>query len=246
MSKRAQVTLFVIIAIIIVAISLVIFLTTTNKTQKVNNENNVIKIKSYISTCFKDSSEKVILETGKKSGYYNKSNLSTGEGIAFYFIENKSFVPELTFILNQTETGFDKEFKRCLNNFSAFKQGSLELFYSEPENKVVLKNDIFNFSTYFSLKIKEKQSTSVVNYSNQVIFKIKFLKIYSIVKKVVDQQTKSDYIYLSQISDLSNQSESNRLNFTATIQNSLIIFNISQEDFKINNETYSFLFAGKY
>lgn len=244
MKKKSQVTLFVIIAILVVVIFLVITYFTPLKERFVSTsfETQTNEIKTYTDSCMRDTIRKVILETGKKSGYYEQHELST-DGIAYYFYEEQNLLPSLDLLESELEKGFKKEFNKCLQNFSFFKKQGLRINTSEPEAKVNITQTTVIFEFDFLITLKKFEKTAIINCSKTELIQVQLGKIYNLATNIVKDCLEGESIYLTKFSDIPPKE---KLILNITLIDRVAIFNITDLNSRIGNETYSFLFAGRF
>ncbi|MEM1577853.1 MAG: hypothetical protein QXM27_02495 [Candidatus Pacearchaeota archaeon] len=113
--KKGQLTIFIIIAIILISIIFIIFYIRKEQSSKLEKEINLIN--NYINFCLEKKSENIIIEIAKNGGYYkfekNYINFLNENGV-FYLKENNSYVPNKTFVENQINLWLNDEFDECL------------------------------------------------------------------------------------------------------------------------------------
>lgn len=236
MEKKGQLSLYIIIAIVIVAVSIILMMVSSRQ-DKGDVEAEITKIKRYINDCVKKSSE-IMLQIGRTSGYYRPPTLSTEEGIAYYFYEGENLVPSIHIIESEIAEGFKEKLEKCINNFSQFKKSTLQINATKPTvTAVVTTNNIYVDVTFSVLVVGKR--TSFLNYSNEQIIGVRLGKIYRLASDIVDMQLKEG-TYLTDFFAIKDN-----LNVTYKIENNIIVFEIKDFESKINNEAYSFLFAGK-
>lgn len=122
--KRGQITVFIILGIIVLALTLLIFATYSKySTQEISaSESGVLDasnlagpVKSYVENCLEKTVEKAILENGRKGGYFYLPDVSTTdepEDLPYYVYHSQSFVP--------TKESFEKELEAYLDFFLKF------------------------------------------------------------------------------------------------------------------------------
>ncbi len=108
MQKKAQVTLYFIIGIIILtSIILVLYFKSEalkslfNKQSEntINIPKELIPVKNYIDTCLEKTSQESIYQIGRSGGYSSPSEDIYidwfTENVTYYYLDNKSYVPNL-------------------------------------------------------------------------------------------------------------------------------------------------------
>lgn len=129
--KRGQVTFFLIIAIILVALMiLLVYLrpSTINNIGNQNAINSIDEVKSNIQDCLGSSLNEAIFLTSLQGGYYNinpnKSadyvsiNLGLFGGLPYYINENKENIPGLNTVSDQISIAVKAKLGECLTAYS--------------------------------------------------------------------------------------------------------------------------------
>src|SRR3990167_7805577 len=86
-NRRAQVTIFVVIAVVIVALASVSYLVVKNKESDVPKTPEAAAFKTYIDGCLKDSLEEVLIVMGQRGGYYNLPSNSLNDELSVGFLD---------------------------------------------------------------------------------------------------------------------------------------------------------------
>jgi hypothetical protein len=157
MEKRGQVTIFIILAIIIVA-SIILFFVFRGKTSlngRVNPE--VVPISNYITDCIKQTARYGLYEIGAKGGYYfpPKESLDTGE--AYYVLNKKNLIPNNTKIESQIDAYIKVNLRSCTNGFIKFP--TFNITEREISAKTSLKNDRISLDVNYPISIKKSGYT---------------------------------------------------------------------------------------
>src|SRR3989344_4723678 len=121
LTKRGQLTIFIIISILIVAV-VVLFFTlkgTLQKEKPVSPE--TAKIKNFVQECLDDSLEDVVFKVGENGGYYFPPKVSTPVlEVPYYIKDNKNLMPTKENIENEISKGIARELTFCVGNFELF------------------------------------------------------------------------------------------------------------------------------
>jgi hypothetical protein len=157
-SKRGQVTIFIIIAIVIVAaITAVIFIQRTQ--QGLSSEIQIIK--NYLDYCFEDKAKQTILDMGKQGFYYELPIASIDfldEKTAYYFKDEQDLVPTITTIEQELSSGMDKKMLPCLA-LSEFRQ-EYDITWSNCISTAKVKQESIEFSINCDIAITKGITTS--------------------------------------------------------------------------------------
>ena len=185
MNKRGQVTIFIILAIIILAgiIAFFILRNNSNETDIFSSSGQTSSINKFIESCFEEIISEAFLLISFQGGYYNVPEPKKQLGpllIPYYLYEGKFNVPQIEEIEGQISSYIEENSERCLNNIS----GNYELKNKgEPntnskfeENELKVK---VNFPLIFTkenegIKIDEfkieKQTKFLEHYNNMLEF----------------------------------------------------------------------------
>jgi len=155
-NKKAQVTLFIIIAIVIVAIVLIgfvyrdkIFITT----QKIRPE-VVAPVQQLVQACLNVAANDALISVGFQGGYvepmtYLKTNLSE---ISYWYYNGEDKRPSIENIENELSKYVDLALPLCLR-FNPLKDYNLD--YNESNTTVLIKNNTVIFNSNFPISIKK-------------------------------------------------------------------------------------------
>ncbi|UZE93559.1 MAG: hypothetical protein IB618_02155 [Candidatus Pacearchaeota archaeon] len=117
MQKRGQVTLFIIIAIVIVALIVLVIFFQRGFPGVELSENDVATVKSYLGECFELKTKEGILFLGKQAGYYNLEGVESinflDEQTAYYWKAEQSLVPSVDIVANELDKYLDDNINDC-------------------------------------------------------------------------------------------------------------------------------------
>ena len=125
MSKRGQVTLFIIIGIILIILTASIFLLTTRDgsilSKSINEEE--IEVQAYVDSCLEQVSREAIILISSQGGYYQTPEKSIEFSIyqiPYYFHNTKLNIPNKEVIQEQLSLAIEENINDCINNFKTF------------------------------------------------------------------------------------------------------------------------------
>jgi hypothetical protein len=234
---RGQITIFVIIAIAIVALIGIILIIINNGNLNSNNSNDL----SYnsIQDCLKQTGEQALYYIGQTGGYYSVPKMSTQYGNTYYFYENSSTMPELSLVENEASNYINEFGLDCAriegNNWSV---GNITTQTKIYDDKIV-------FSINYPISVEKKGK--VYSYSD-FNFEIpgRVGTLYKASSEYIQGQVDNPGgICINCINDLANKY--NIKFITYNYDNDTIIFNLYDNNTKINNQDfYVYSFAVKY
>ncbi len=254
MIKRGQVTIFIIIAIVIVAGIVLVFSLNNNAknlfTSVFNSESKypqtVQNIKLNVQDCL-DESLKIVVEknalqggyyfTPEDSVYYNPGNLSLARNIPFYFDE-KYYVPSIAILKDQISQGVAYELASCINSEQyvagpiEINNAKVDIDFSRYNAKIIIDNENVKIDIKFPVEISFQDVVyNVEDYSS--IVKTNYLKRYELASKISQTQTQyGNEICLTCNSELADQYNAQLLNedYYEDDGNYVIIYNILMSD----------------
>jgi len=193
-SRKGQVTVFVIIAVVIIAaVAGVLLMRGGVGTSVVPVPAEFKIIQDGVGNCLKNASLEGIYFIGLQGGYYNvpepKENYEF-LNIPVYLNKGVKAVPSETIIEGQLKAAMNDSLTLCLNNFNSYKaQG----YSFDGTNIKSLKTDISGDKIITTLDwpvaVKKGESTYILRSFRQET-NFDFPKKYNLVKQFVDEQAK--------------------------------------------------------
>jgi hypothetical protein len=246
MGKRGQVTVFVIMAIILVAGVLLFLYTQTNIFgQRANNNPEVAPIVAEIQNCLDKSAFDGITLAGLQGGYIFlpnqtfKSNLSE---IAYAYYEGKKTFNSISGIAREISGYVSLMLPKCVD-FTKFPDFNVE--QRSITSSAIIQNDLVKVDTRWSLLIKKADASYSLNSFTTTI-PIRLGLIYNITNTIVNSEIQEpNMIHADYFSDV-------HTNYGMIIDllpfNTTLIYSITDplSKFKEENIDYIFLFANKF
>lgn len=241
--KRGQITIFIIIAIVIVVIiGIILILTKYNPNTNNNSGNSNDEGYNIIRDCLIKTGEQGLDYIGNSGGYYYIPEKSTDYGTPYYFYDNINLMPTKESVENETSRFIDARGSLCgyfdNSQFNVISRGNVS-------TKTIIYDDRVEIQVKYPITV-EKQNRKM-SYEN---FNIEIPARVGIVYKAADEYIKGqmetpDGICVSCINDIANKY--NVKFITYNYDNDTIIFNLIDENTKINNQSfYTYSFAVKY
>jgi hypothetical protein len=240
--KKGQLTIFIIIAIIIVAIIISFFLIKNSKSLgKTGNFGNDVNV--YIQDCLKSSSEETIMNIGLRGGYYEIQEYSTQLGFTYYYDKNNNFhFPTLKVLENETSFYIEKELINCIGNFSNFKNYDL-INYTKIATSSTIYEDQVKIEVIFPIIIsKGEEKVTIEKFVYNIPVRLGL--IYNATKNILKKTPNSKGVCLNCIYF---ESVENDIKINLFDEEELItIFIIEDEYFEVNENKFKFIFANYY
>lgn len=204
MLKRGQITIFLIIALVILTI---IFITTYTLKDKIFLQTqksqiytlNAEQIKEYVESCIHDIEPAASLVLGIQGGYYELEegisiNLADIDFIIPIYFENKeSKLPPLSLIEAQFSKYIKDALPYCINNFSSFDKKNLEIIQGsiDVKTKFIENKTIININ--FPITIKQNETQIIKLNDFEIVKPNNFYSFYNITEKIIQDQVKNPY-----------------------------------------------------
>lgn len=232
-SKRGQLTLFIIIGIIIVAIAISIFFII--KPQVQTREEQVATLKAYLTEITENQVHENIIRVSNQGGYAFAPMISFETpyyNVAYWVVENKSFYPSLE------EISYNIDLLNFLigqNNLSELfpnyeiSQGTLE------SNTTILDNQV-QVSVKWPITIKKDTITQKLE-DFDFTYNIRLKKIYETAAYTADLIAK----------DTLPSKMPDDMNLTVYVYDESALYEIqdNNKDYQLNEQPYNFVFAVK-
>ena len=239
--KKGQIALFVIIAILIVsAVGFIVYTQRGALGIKLAPEQAETRsITSFIESCITSTGENALFVTGKQGGYYIPPQYAAGS-IAYYFYDNKSYMPSKSEIENQLSIYLVENLESCTGNFSMFPDFSIETGKINSTAKI-LSNKV-SFSVSWHLVLRKGYVYQLNSFNIEIPSRLS--AIYATAEKITAQQLQSSQICLSCIIDYADE---NKVYVSMeSIGGNTMLFTIKDNQTLISNQPYEFTFANKY
>ena len=239
LSKKGQVTIFIIIAILIIG-AVILFFTFKGTLRKEVVTTETAPIKNFVDECLEETAEEVIYKVGQGGGYYFPPKESTETGIAYYLINNKSYIPSKEKVESEISFFVSEKLFFCTRNFVDFpeyeiEQGEIQTITEIGENEVKL-------NVNYPLTIKKGESVSRIK-SFETEIPVWLGAIYGSVSVFILEETEQGIC----LSCLSNISETSNLYVNMfDYDNETTIFIFKDENSIINEKPFEWVFANKY
>jgi len=189
-SLRSQTTIFIILAVVLLAVVGLIILIQSNKEGKLPTifKSEVDIIKDGIVQCSEDNARDGIRRIGIQGGYYNKPQYAEDLGWAFipyYYYNGNIFLPNKTVIESQISNYVDDNVIYCLQNIPT---ADYELSYGKPVTKSLINPGKIKLVVDLPITIKKGEAVSQFELKNEeFVFNSSLYEIYT----VADYMTKS-------------------------------------------------------
>ena len=242
LNKRGQVTLFVILAIVIVAGIFVFFSFRDGLQIKPSIPTTIQPIHNFVQNCLEETSENSLVRIGNQGGYFLIFDEPSIEGRIPYYLQRKQNTILTQEEIEQNLAGFIyEELSFCILNFKDFRS-EFEIEHNlENINSQILDNQV-RFTLDYPVTISKISSEITYQLKDfEINIPIRLDKIYQISEKIIQEQIQHpESICLSCLYDLG---ENYNVHIDMLDYGNSTIFTIIDDSSKINNQSYEWSFA---
>jgi len=240
-NRRGQVTIFIIIAIILVAAFSLYFIF-KDKISVLSEDPTSEPIINFVQECIDQTFEDSLIAVAKQGGYsgYNYIEKTNEEGITYYILEGKNYAPSKKRVETEISEYFERKFFLCTQHFTDFsdyqiKEGFLETSINIGDEKAKLRAD-------YPLTITKGDKTSrVENFESEI--NVRLGVVYKAVNDFVFQHESTENLCLS---CLNLAIEEDIFVDMKTSYEGEVVFTFRDDYSKLNKEPLEWVFANKY
>lgn len=242
-SVKAQVTIFVIIAIVLVAgIGGYFLLKDKIKSAELEVPVEVKPIYDFVQKCLKETAENSLFRIGEQGGYFLIFDEPSIEGRIPYYLEGTQNSIPTQLEIEQNLAGFVREeLSFCILNFKDFKQ-KYQITHELKKSEATFLDNRVRFSLDYPISItKEKNTYQLKNFNVEI--PVRADKIIKVSQEIVaEQKLHPESICLSCLYDLG---ETYNIHIDMLDYGNSTIFTIIDDNSKLNNASYEWNFAVK-
>jgi len=244
--KRSQISVFIIIAIIIVAAIAVFFIVRENFSgilkEKIAPE--VQQIYTFVEDCVRKTGENDVYYIGQTGGYFTSPNISTDYGIAYYYDKGNNLMPSETDIEKELQDYMDFMLPFCTQTFSDYPDFNVKTSAAKTTAKIEEGKVVFNV-VYPITVSKADKNYFFKNFENTEI-PARLDRVYKLAYNITQDTIKNkNNICIScmnaDATDLDLYVEMNE-----HADNETMIFTIRDAKSTIFDADYRFIFANRY
>jgi hypothetical protein len=239
-SKRGQITIFVIIAILIVA-GIVFFFMVKDKYESNKSDIPLAITPAYnfIIDCIKNTGQNAILDLAKNGGYSIYSGqISTSKGIPYYIKDNQSIMPNLDRISMEFKLYLATHIPECVDKLNHFN-----ITYSIPNTETKIYNEKIIFDIEFPIVIIKNNHTYSLKEFKDISLNTKFGTLINASNQIViSELNHGSGICLSCINEIA-QNNNLRVDLVEDQFENATLVTLSDLNSKINNQTLQMVFA---
>ncbi len=252
MFKRSQVTVFVIIAVVLVAVAGVALFATKDANRpddsrffaQANAKPELLNVRSAILGCRDNAVKDSLVNIGVQGGYSDKPANVIDLGwtfIPYYYMEGKYAFPQKAFVEKEFGKEIDKTFTKCINDLS-FEGFSIDKKTSKT--KAIIKNKEVDIKIDMPISIKKDDSVFALEMKDApVIVNSSLFDIIEVAGYIVESH-KNDSKMLC-VTCVADMAEERNLYVNAfDLMNNSVLYVISEN--YTSDEPYSYEFLNRY
>jgi hypothetical protein len=237
-SKRGQVTIFIVLAIIIVA-AIILYFTLSNKTTSaVSPETN--EINNFVKDCIKRTGKDAVYHVSQNGGYFLPTKISTTTGIPYYYYSGENLMLSKTEVQNQISLYMSNMLEYCIDDFKDFPQ--FDINSGEVSSEVTIGNEVV-FNVKYPLSITRNEKTYLLENFEGINVAARLNIIYESIEEIIRNQLSSENICISCITNIALE---NDLIIDMVGLEEATFFTIQDNNSKINEVPLKWNFANKY
>ena len=238
---RGQLTIFIIIAILIIGIIALFFVFkgTLRKSEMINPE--IAPIHNFVQGCLDETLESAVYDIAKRGGYNDPENIPS-IGVKYYILNGENLMPSKEKIQNEISDYVNRKFFLCSLNFADFPDYEIEQGNFEAKTEI-LDNEVF-LDVNYPLTIKKGEGVSrLKNFQTEI--PSRFGIVYNVVSDFIIQDLNSEGGGVC-VTCLTKATKEKNLYVEMNSTNEGVIFDFIDENSKLNNQSLEWIFANKY
>ena len=240
-SKHSQTSIFIIIAILIVAIIVLFFVFKGNILNKEKIPVEVQPIYSFVENCIKQTGEDGVYQIGQTGG--RSFNLDSLEEEFYYFDKGKNDIPSKDSIKEKIEDSIKTDLYFCVNDFEDFS--NFKIKEDELKVEVLIESDKVILNVEYPLNVDKKENSYFIKNFKEIEILVRLGIIYDSANNIIQEQMNHPRDIC--ITCITNMAVDNDLYIEIEDYNEeVVIFTIIDKNSKINGEDYIFKFANRY
>lgn len=246
MNDKAQLTIFIIIAILIISSVVLFFVFRGEIGKKESVSPESAPIQNFVQECLDRSLESVVFQVGENGGYYFSGSAPAKTElleVPYYIKNNKNLMPSKEDIENEISKYAERELILCLGNFALFPE--YEITKGEITSETIIEPERVIVDINYPLTIKKGDSKSKIeDFDSEV--PVRFGIVYDAVAEFVgnELETNEEGICVSCLFDISKKN--GLKSFYPNYDDKTYIFIIEDPNSEINGEKFVYVFANEY
>jgi len=249
-SKKGQVTIFIIISVLIVAaVGGIVYIESIKEPVE---SPEVKEIRSFVEPCLKSVSGDAVLVIGEQGGYYNapeNANYFLFFPRPYYIYETESLVPKKEFLEKSLGLYIEENIDICLSNFTLLKEKGYDV-KKAGTNKATVRIDgrynSVNFKTIIPISVTKGSTTSLVTDFSTTIAPVRFETLLKASNDIAISETRDPRsICMSCVNDIADKYDLNVTILTTDVRDD-VIYIITDKNSNFSGFPFEYSFAARY
>lgn len=206
--RKGQITIFIIIAIVIIVGVVVFFAVRGSLGAKEEIPQEVAPIVNFVQECMDTTLENTIYAVAEQGGYYQIPEESSidvyGTRFSLYYINSEKVFPSANRVENEIEDYFSEYMDYCLN-LSVFEEQGFQINKKNlsASSKIGDENVIIKMNLPLAIK-KGESVTKINSFESEINANIK--KLYDTSEEVVDSYSENPgFVCLTCLEEIANK-----------------------------------------
>lgn len=238
MRNKAQLTIFIIVGIILIASVSLFFVLRGGLTQEITIPETA-NVESFVRGCIEEVGVEAIEQIGEGGGYYFSPDISTDSGLAIYYSDNKNYVPSKKDIEEEINLFVAENLFFCTRNFIDFSELDIDQREIRVDSKINDEEVVLDVDYY--IRVSKGESTDVLKNFKVNIY-VRLGVIYDSVLEILE--TSREDICLSCILDTSLSSD--LYVDMNDVSDEEVMFVVRDENSKLDDEPFEWVFVIDY
>ena len=249
MSKKAQITLLILIGVILLLIGgLIIYLAAgPTPSPEITIPGELQPVKIYLDSCIEETAKNAIVNNSLHGGYYELPLFST-QGYyvdsPYYFHELEIQTPTLDVLESELALYMNNELKDCID-LTQFTEQGINIELGNVTSKALIRRDSVLFTLDFPVTITRQETQTKLPKFQTIIRNIRLSTIHNASAIITEEQANDPFsLCLSCLTDIAIV---NSLKLDTTeLGDDTILFTITDYNSKINEQPLQYRFSNKY
>ena len=240
-NKRGQVTIFIIIAIILIA-GVSLYFIFRDKIDISSQDVATEPIVNFVQECIDQTFEDSLVAIANKGGYsrYNYVEKINEDDITYYIFEGENYMPSKKRVETEIAEYFERKFFLCTRHFINFENYYIEEGFLETD--VIINDDYVELKVDYPIIITQGDETSRIDDFESEI-SVRFGVLYNVISEFILQHRSTEKICLG---CLNSAIEEDIFVDMETYYGGEVVFTFRDDRSKLNNKPLEWVFANKY
>ncbi len=247
MSKRGQVTMFIVIGLVLLFL-FAVFFSSEQSVQRIEQSTPSFdaSLPRYVESCLQKTAEEAILDNSRQGGYFILPEEATGElaeNVPYYRVNGEFHIPSDQTLAEQIGLYVDTMLDFCLDNFKPFAVRGVNITSGTPQTRAILSPTALQLTTTLLVVVTEKSQMREYRTFSAVLNVTQFYED-ALMARTIAETTNRDRICLSCFSD--EAAQGNVYVGILPVDDAVTVFELRDDDYIINTEKVYFRFGVRH